>query len=99
MAPAPIDPLTQASEPPKDVQPPTLYYPKETHFERFVDVQPDGYRRAKTLGSERAVIVIDNGMPSLMQGRCMFRSKWTDIWFEQVRQLPEWDGPSRMHPD
>ena len=61
MAPSAIDPSAQASEPQNALPPPKLFTPREIHFEKYLDVQADGYRLAKSRGPERAAIVIDNG--------------------------------------
>lgn len=61
MAPSAIDPPAQAADSQSPLPPPRLYVPKETHFEKYLDVQPDGYQQALSRGPERAMIIIDNG--------------------------------------
>jgi actin-related protein 5 len=61
MAPSAIDSLGQPSEQGHSVPPATLYPPREAYFEQYITPQPEGYRKAKSLGPEKAAIVIDNG--------------------------------------
>ncbi|PBP28510.1 actin [Diplocarpon rosae] len=68
MAPSATEPQAQASEPENTVPPPHLYTPRESHFEGFVKIQADGYRQAKSRGSPRCAIVIDNGSSSTRAG-------------------------------
>ncbi|KAF8862563.1 actin-like ATPase domain-containing protein [Acephala macrosclerotiorum] len=68
MAPSATDPPTQTSEPSSEVPPPRLYYPQEAHFERFIEPKADGYRKAKSLGNDKATIVIDNGSSATRAG-------------------------------
>jgi actin-related protein 5 len=46
---------------PQALPPPQLYPVKEAHFERYIEPQTDGYRKAVGLGPNGAAIVIDNG--------------------------------------
>lgn len=62
MAPSAIDSPAQAPEPENTISPPHLYTPREGRFEHFIEVQADGYRQAKSRGSQGAAIVIDNGI-------------------------------------
>jgi hypothetical protein len=89
MAPSAIDPPTQTSELSSALPPPKLYYPEEAHFGRFIKPKADGYHKAKSLGHDKATIVIDNGKNLLRQ---LSSHILTDI---QVLQLPEQDGPSK----
>lgn len=66
MAPSAVESCTQASEAQNAIQPPHLYTPRELHFEKFLDVQADGYQKAVSRGPGRAAIVIDNGSPPLL---------------------------------
>ncbi|KAH8667565.1 hypothetical protein BGZ60DRAFT_409525 [Tricladium varicosporioides] len=68
MAPSAIDPAPQASDPESTVPPPHLYPPREAHFEKYIEPQPDGYREAVLQGSERVAIVIDNGSSATRAG-------------------------------
>jgi actin-related protein 5 len=61
MAPSATEPQAQASQPETALPPPHLYTPRESRFEKFVEVQEDGYRQAKSRGNQAAAIVIDNG--------------------------------------
>ncbi|TVY22718.1 Actin-like protein [Lachnellula hyalina] len=61
MAPSATGPASQAGEPQSFLPPPTTYPPREAHFERFIDTQPDGYEKAVSRGPGRTAIVIDNG--------------------------------------
>ena len=61
MAPSAINPSAQAPGPQSSAPPPKLHTPRELHFEKYLPIQPDGYRKARSLGPERAAIVIDNG--------------------------------------
>ena len=75
MAPSAIDQSAQASEPQNIVPPPKLYTPREIHFEKYLDSQPDGYQKAVSRGPERAAIVIDNGnSPSLPKPPLILKS-------------------------
>jgi len=56
-----IDSAAPAAEQENAVPPPKLYPPREAHFERFIEPKSDGYQKAKSRGSDRAAIVIDNG--------------------------------------
>jgi actin-related protein 5 len=67
MAPSAIDTPMQDAEPENKAPPPRLYPPREAHFEKSIEPRPDGYQKAKSRGSDRVAIVIDNGtaIPSL----------------------------------
>jgi len=41
--------------------PAKIYSVKEAHFEGYTSPQPDGYHKAKQIGSDNVAIVIDNG--------------------------------------
>lgn len=56
------------AEPENNVPPPQLYPPREAHFEKFIEPQPDGYQKAKSRGGDRAAIVIDNGSSGTRAG-------------------------------
>ncbi len=60
MAPSAIYSPTQDVQP-SEVKPPQLYSVKEAHFERFLEPQSDGFRRAVSRGPGNTAIVIDNG--------------------------------------
>jgi len=60
MAPSATGVAVQAPE--TTISPPKLYPAKEARFEKFIEPQNDGYRQAKSRGSERTAIVIDNGI-------------------------------------
>lgn len=65
MAPSAMDIDSQGSAPEAGLPPPKLYTPREAHFEKFIDIQADGYRKAKSHNGGTAAIVIDNGnLPS-----------------------------------
>ncbi|KAF4634140.1 hypothetical protein G7Y89_g3957 [Cudoniella acicularis] len=68
MAPSAIETAPQASEPESSIPPPKLYPPREAHFEKFIEPQPDGYRKAVSRGPDRAAIVIDNGSSATRAG-------------------------------
>jgi actin-related protein 5 len=61
MAPSAVDVPMPDAESQTAIPPPQLYAPKELHFEKYLDVQPDGYRRAVSRPAGEAAIVIDNG--------------------------------------
>ncbi len=61
MTPSATNTSVPASETDNTVSPPHLYYPREAYFEKFVPIQADGYQKAKSRGTGRAAIVIDNG--------------------------------------
>ncbi|PMD54206.1 actin-like ATPase domain-containing protein [Hyaloscypha bicolor E] len=68
MAPSAIDTPMHDAEPENNVPPPQLYPPREAHFEKFIEPQPDGYQKAKSRGGDRAAIVIDNGSSGTRAG-------------------------------
>lgn len=61
MTPSATDPPTQASTPENAIPPAQLYTPRESRFEKFIEVQADGYQEAKARRDQGAAIVIDNG--------------------------------------
>jgi actin-related protein 5 len=61
MALSATEPQAQASQTENALPPPSLYTPRESRFEKFVEIQEDGYRQAKSRGDQGAAIVIDNG--------------------------------------
>jgi len=65
MAPSAIQPSAQGTELQDAVPPPKLYPPREAHFEKYIEPKSDGYRKAKSRGSGKAAIVIDNGIHAL----------------------------------
>lgn len=68
MAPSATEPPAQTSSPGDAPPPPRIYAPRDAHFETFIEPQRDGYRKAKSKGSDKVAIVIDNGLdPSSMR--------------------------------
>lgn len=61
MAPSATGPLAQAMEVEITYPPAQIFPPREAHFESFVETRRDGYQKAKSRGSGKAAIVIDNG--------------------------------------
>ncbi|KAI9050401.1 hypothetical protein LZ554_005566 [Drepanopeziza brunnea f. sp. 'monogermtubi'] len=68
MAPSATDTQALVAEPQNAIPPPRLYVPHEAHYAGFIEVQRDGYRQAKSQGSQRAAIVIDNGSSATRAG-------------------------------
>jgi actin-related protein 5 len=69
MAPSAVDPPARESGPPDTTHPLKLYSVKESHFEKFLEPQPDGYQKAAARGRGNAAIVIDNGNPTTLHAR------------------------------
>ncbi|KAH8587565.1 actin-like protein [Bisporella sp. PMI_857] len=67
MAPSAIEPTAPGPEQLNAVPPPQLYFPREAHFEKFIEPQRDGYKQAKTRPGP-AAIVIDNGSSTTRAG-------------------------------
>lgn len=61
MAPSATEPTAPISQTESIVAPPKLYPPRETHFEKYIESQTDGYQSARSRGPGNAAIVIDNG--------------------------------------
>jgi hypothetical protein len=67
MAPSAIDtPMSGQGRLEQVVNPPKLYQVREAHFERYLEPQPDGYRKARARSSGDTAIVIDNGMSFIL---------------------------------
>ena len=62
MAPSAISPRAPEVATGRPEAGPAKIFPvKEAHFEGYLAPQPDGYRKAKQMGSDNVAIVIDNG--------------------------------------
>ena len=66
MAPSAIDVPAVAAPPVKTYPPAKLFPVKETRFEKFIEPQSDGRKRALQQPNS-AAIIIDNGQPSPAQ--------------------------------
>jgi actin-related protein 5 len=72
MAPSATEPPAQTSLPRDALPPPRTYAPRDAHFEAFIEPQRDGYRKAKSKGSDKVAIVIDNGLdPRSLRMPCL----------------------------
>lgn len=68
MAPSAIDDRVPQAPHEKTYPPAKIFPVKETKFEKFIEPQTDGYKRALEQPGN-AAIVIDNGEPSQWLGR------------------------------
>ncbi|KAK4181832.1 putative actin-related protein 5 [Triangularia setosa] len=68
MAPAAVDEVVSRRDAWMTLPPPTLYPVKEARFEKYLEPQTDGRKRALVLPQGQAAIVIDNGSSNVRAG-------------------------------